>query len=78
MTTIYNAKKIITMNPTNPEGTHVAVRDGMILGVGSLEDLTGWGEYEEDDSFRDKIIVVHPEDKRYKHLIGTERNLQRV
>jgi predicted amidohydrolase YtcJ len=57
MTTIYNAKKIITMNPTNPEGTHVAVRDGMILGVGSLEDLTGWGEYEEDDSFRDKIIV---------------------
>ncbi len=57
MTTIYSAKKIITMNPTNPEGTHVAVRDGMILGVGSMEELTGWGDYEEDNSFKDKIIV---------------------
>jgi valyl-tRNA synthetase len=25
-----------------------------------------------ETKFRDKIIVVHPEDKRYKHLIGTE------
>ena len=32
--TVFAARKIVTMNPSNPEGTHVAVRDGMILGVG--------------------------------------------
>ena len=41
---IFTAKKIITMNPSNPEGTHIAVRDGRILGVGSLEEVSGWGE----------------------------------
>ncbi len=39
--TIFQAKKIITLNPSNPEGTHVAVREGRILGVGSLDDVTG-------------------------------------
>ncbi|MDG1205239.1 MAG: amidohydrolase [Pseudomonadales bacterium] len=55
--TIYQAKKIITMNPSNPQGTHAAVRDGLILGVGSLSELEGWGEYELDTSFSDHIIV---------------------
>ena len=54
---IYQAKKIITMNPSNPEGTHVAVRDGLILGVGFLAELVGWGEYSLDTSFADHIIV---------------------
>ena len=57
MTTIYQAKKIITMNPSNPQATHVAVRDGKILGAGSLEELEGWGEYTLDDRFKDKIIM---------------------
>ena len=56
-TTIFRAKKIVTMNPSNPEATHVAVRDGRILGAGSLEELTGWGEYDLDDSFQDKVLV---------------------
>ena len=34
------------MNSYLPEATHVAVRDGKILGVGSLEDLQVWGEFE--------------------------------
>jgi predicted amidohydrolase YtcJ len=55
--TIYQAKKIITMNPSNPEGTHVAVRDGLILGVGSLIEVSGWGEYELDTRFSEHIIV---------------------
>ena len=55
--TIYQAKKIITMNPSNPEGTHVAVRDGIILGVGGLDDLAGWGDYELDTGFADHVIV---------------------
>ncbi|MGD9890028.1 MAG: amidohydrolase [Dehalococcoidia bacterium] len=45
------------MNPSNPEGTHVAVRDGRILGVGTLAEVAGWGEYTLDDTFEDKVLV---------------------
>ena len=41
MNKIYRAKKIITMNPNQPHATHVAVRDGRILGAGNLEELEG-------------------------------------
>ena len=57
MTTIYNARKIITMNPGRPEVTHVAVREGRVLGAGSLDDLTGWGEHTRDDRFADKVLM---------------------
>ncbi|MEP0943562.1 MAG: amidohydrolase [Rhizobiaceae bacterium] len=57
MTTIFSARKIITMNPSRPEATHVAVRDGRILGSGSLQELEGWGEYTLDETFKDKIIM---------------------
>ena len=55
--TIFAAKKVHTMNPANPAGTHVAVRDGMILGVGSLEEVAAWGEYQLDETFADHVIV---------------------
>ncbi len=54
---IYQAKKIITMNSGRPIATHVAVRDGLILGTGKLEDLTGWGDHVVDDRFADKVIM---------------------
>lgn len=56
-TTIFTARKIITMNPSNPEATAVAVRDGRILGVGALNELEGWGDYALDDTLADKVIV---------------------
>ena len=56
-TTIYRARKILTMNPRRPEATHVAVRDGRVLGTGGLEDLAGWGDHELDDRFADKVVV---------------------
>ena len=56
-TTIYRARKILTMNPRRPEATHVAVRDGRVLGAGALEDLAGWGDHVLDDRFADKVIV---------------------
>ena len=37
--TIYRARRILTMNPSRPEATHVAVRDGRILGAGPLDDV---------------------------------------
>lgn len=57
MITIYSARKIITMNPSRPEATHVAVRDGRIVGAGPLGDLAGWGEYTLDETFKDKVIM---------------------
>jgi predicted amidohydrolase YtcJ len=55
--TIYEAKKIVTLYNVVPEATHVAVRDGRVLGAGKLDDLTGWGEYTLDDTFKDLTIV---------------------
>ncbi len=56
-TVIFSAKKIITMSESRPEATHVAVRDGRVLGVGSLRELSVWGAYSLDDRFKDKIIL---------------------
>jgi len=55
--TIYAAKKIITMNPNQTTASHVAVQEGRILGVGSLEDLAGWGDYKLDQTFAEKILL---------------------
>ncbi|MFK7751642.1 MAG: amidohydrolase [Sedimentitalea sp.] len=57
MITIYSAKKIITMCPNRPEASHVAVRDGRILGVGPLQDLTRWGDYTLDERFAEKVLM---------------------
>ena len=57
MFTIYPARKIITMNVRRPVASHVAVRDGWILGAGTLEELAGWGPHEIDDRFADKVIM---------------------
>lgn len=55
--TIYRARRIVTMNPAQPFATHVAVRDGRILGAGDLESLAGWGAHTLDDRFADKVIL---------------------
>jgi predicted amidohydrolase YtcJ len=54
---IYRARKIITMNPANPTATHVAVRDGRILGAGQLGDLQGWGDYVLDERFANHVLM---------------------
>jgi len=56
MTTIYSAREILTMNPARLNVTHVAVRDGRILGAGSLAELEGFGEYVLDERFADKVL----------------------
>ncbi len=56
-TSVFLAKRVITMNASQPEATAVAVRDGRILGVGSREDLAGWGENEVDDRFAGKVLI---------------------
>lgn len=56
-TTIYSARKIITMNTNRPVASHVAVQDGRILGVGDLAELATWGEYTLDERFADKVLM---------------------
>jgi predicted amidohydrolase YtcJ len=62
-TTIFPAKKIITMYPEQPTAKAVAVKDGRILAVGELKDLVYWVEhspfqpYEIDSTFQDKVLI---------------------
>lgn len=56
-TTIYSARNIITMNPSRPFASHVAVRDGRILGVGTLEEMQSWGDSALDTRFADKVLM---------------------
>ena len=45
------------MDPNRPRATHVAVRDGRVLGVGTLEGLAGWGPYRLDDRFAARVLM---------------------
>lgn len=40
-TTVFEARRIITMDPSRPEATHVAVKDGRIQSVGAASDFAG-------------------------------------
>ena len=55
--TLFPARKIITMNPSRPLATHVAVRDGRVLGAGALEELAGCGPYTLDGRLSDKVLM---------------------
>lgn len=56
-TRIFTARQIVTMHPSNPTGTAVAVRDGRVLAVGSLEDCLAWGDAPVDHTFADKVLI---------------------
>jgi predicted amidohydrolase YtcJ len=55
--TVYRARRIVTMNPSRPQATHVAVRDGRVLGTGKLAELSGWGPHVLDERFADKVLM---------------------
>ena len=58
--TIFTAKKIITMTEAMPDAKAVAVADGRIVSVGTLESLKPWLDrypHELDERFADKIIM---------------------
>ncbi|MYN13356.1 amidohydrolase family protein [Pusillimonas sp. TS35] len=55
--TIYRARKILTMNPAQPEATHVAVRNGRILAVGTQEQVGVWGRGRHDERYADKVLM---------------------
>jgi predicted amidohydrolase YtcJ len=57
---IWTAKKIITMDPTRPVATAVAIRAGDIVAVGSLDEVRAIVADESvsvDDRFADKVLL---------------------
>jgi predicted amidohydrolase YtcJ len=40
--TVFGARSILTMDPAVPKAPHVAVRDGVILEVGTTVQLCAW------------------------------------
>lgn len=57
-TAVFSARKIITMNPSRPFATHVAVREGRILAVGSEAELAGLATASKlDERFKEKILL---------------------
>ena len=71
--TVFVAKRIITMDPTRPSATTVAVRDGRILAVGSLDDMVPWltvGKYTVDSRFKDKVLMPGLIDPHLHPLLG--------
>ncbi len=56
--TIFRAQRVVTMDPAVPRARAVAVRDGLILGVGDTDALQStWGEAAVDDTFAGNVIV---------------------
>jgi len=56
-TTIFRARRVVTLDPAFPEAEAVAVRDGRILGVGSVESLSAWGAAATDDRHAEDVLL---------------------
>lgn len=57
MIQVYEARKIITMNPSQPQATHIAVKEGRILAVGDLAAMQEFGEIRVDSRFADCCLM---------------------
>ncbi|WP_373234923.1 amidohydrolase [Mycobacterium marinum] len=68
--TVFPARKVLTMTPSLPEASAVAVADRRIVAVGSLDSMRPWlnrHEYVVDERLSDKVVLpgfidphVHP------------------
>ncbi|MGJ4959617.1 amidohydrolase [Bradyrhizobium sp. HKCCYLRH2015] len=57
-TVVYAARRIVTMNPSRPHATHVAVREGRIVAVGSEAEIAQFApDGRIDTRFRDKVLL---------------------
>ncbi len=54
---VYTARSVLTMNPSQPRGECVAVKDGRVLSVGSLDEVRRFGEVRIDDRYADKVLL---------------------
>lgn len=71
--TVFVAKKVVTMDPSNPVATAVAVSDGKILSVGSLDDLKPWTDKyptQINRQFENKVLYPGFVDPHEHPLLG--------
>ncbi len=71
--TIFVARKVITMEPSNPSGDAVAVSGKRILAAGKLEDVKktlGDRRYTVDETFKSKIVMPGFIDQHLHPILG--------
>ena len=56
-TTVFTARRILTMNDAQPGATHVAVRAGRIVAVGGAAEMADLGPTRTDHRFAGQVIV---------------------
>lgn len=56
-TTVYPVRRLYTMNPSQPTGEYLAVREGRVLSVASLGEIERFGEVTIDDRYADKVML---------------------
>ncbi len=70
---VYTAKKIVTMDTTQPTATAVAVKGDLIVSVGTLETLKPWTErhpHRIDRRFADKVLLPGLIDPHLHPMLG--------
>ncbi|GEN24736.1 hypothetical protein HCU01_26850 [Halomonas cupida] len=55
--TVYPARRILTMNPSQPEATHIAVDGDRVLAVGEVDTMPRGDGCVWDERFADKVIM---------------------
>lgn len=71
--TVFVAKKVVTMDPTRPTATAVAIRGREIVSVGSLADLQPWLKahpHRIDTRFEDKVLMPGLIDPHMHPMLG--------
>ena len=56
--TIFTARLIRTANPSQPVADAIAIRDGKVLAVGTLDDCLAWGITDVDTRFSDHVLTA--------------------
>lgn len=64
--TVFAARRVITMDPDNPDATAVAVSDGRITGVGAAGELDG----DIDDTFSEAVLLPGLIDQHLHPILG--------
>jgi predicted amidohydrolase YtcJ len=69
-TTLFPARRVITMEPRSPDATAVAVSGQRITAVGSFEDLRGFGDARVDETFADAVVCPGFIDQHLHPILG--------
>jgi len=69
-TTVFRARRVITMEPRCPDVTAVAVTGQRIVAVGSFEDLRGFGDAVVDETFADSVVCAGFIDQHLHPILG--------